>query len=110
MMIKIMILIIKEESKFCHGVWRAAGLPDAGDLCEMNRHAKMQYKYAVRRLKRASYNLQRDKILTGLHNGGLDIFKEIKKYRGITIILFPAVWMGKLELLKCTETCTRNMT
>ena len=60
-------------------VYNVPQVSDAGDLCEMNRHAKMQYKYAVRRLKRASYNLQRDKLLTGLLNGGLDIFKEIKK-------------------------------
>ena len=87
----------QEESKFWHGLWRVAGLPEAGDLCEMNRHAKMQYKYAVRRLKRASYNLQRDKLLTGLLNGGLDIFKKIKKYRWNTNTISSSVG-GKLEL------------
>ena len=29
----------QEESKFWHGLWRAAGSPDAGDLYEMNRNA-----------------------------------------------------------------------
>ena len=44
----------------------------------------MQYKYAVRGLKRAAYNIKKDKLLTGLLDGGLDIFQEIKKFRGKT--------------------------
>ena len=45
----------KDESLFWNGVWRAAGCPEVGELYEINRQAKMQYKYAVRRLKRAAY-------------------------------------------------------
>ena len=60
-------------------VYNVPQVSDAGDLCEMNRHAKMQYNYAVRRLKRASYNLQRDKLLAGLLNGGFRYFKRDKE-------------------------------
>ena len=47
----------QDESLFWNGVWRAAGCPEVGELYEINRQAKMQYKYAVRRLKRAAHNI-----------------------------------------------------
>ena len=72
-------------------VWRAAGCPEVGELYEINRQAKMQYKYAVRRLKRAAYNIKKDKLLTGLLDGGLDIFQEIKKFRGKTSTVSSSV-------------------
>jgi len=72
----------QEESLFWHGVWMAAGCPDQGELYNVNRTAKMQYKYAVRRLKRANYNMQKDKFMQSLLNGGVNIFNEIKKFRG----------------------------
>ena len=46
------------------------------------QYSKFQYKYAVRRLKRANNKLQNDKFVQGLLKGGGDIFKEIKKHRG----------------------------
>ena len=72
----------QEESLFWHGVWMAAGCPDQGELHNVNRTAKMQYKYAVRRLKRANYNMEKDKFMQSLLNGGVNIFNEIKKFRG----------------------------
>lgn len=74
----------QDESMFWHGVWCAAGSPDYGELYRLKRESKMQYKYAIRRLKRASYNIQKDKLLSGFLNGGVNIFKEIKKSRGGT--------------------------
>ena len=44
----------QDESLFWNEVWCAAGCPEVGELYEINRQAKMQYKYAVRRLKRCS--------------------------------------------------------
>ena len=50
---------------------------------EIARHTKMQYRYAVRRLKRASVNIQNDKFVQSLANkSGGNIFAEIKKFRG----------------------------
>ena len=46
--------------------------------------SKCQYKYAVRRLKRANESIQNDKFVSGILGGGLDIFSEIKKFRGVT--------------------------
>jgi hypothetical protein len=74
----------QDESLFWNGVWRAAGCPKAGELYEINRQAKMQYKYAVRRLKRAAHNIKKDKLLTGL-------LQEIKKFRGKTSTVSSSV-------------------
>ena len=81
----------QEESKFWHGVWLAAGSPNQGELYNLYRSTKMQYKYAVRRLKRATYNIQQDKFVQGLLNGGVNIFSEIKKFRGQTSTLSSCI-------------------
>ena len=46
------------------------------------KQTKNQYKYAVRRLKRAGESIQNDKFVNSIVNGGVDVFKEIKKFRG----------------------------
>ena len=72
----------QDESLFWHGLWAAAGSPNQGELFNLHRDSKMQYKYAVRRLKRATYRIQNNKFVEGLLQGGVNIFKEIKKFRG----------------------------
>ena len=46
------------------------------------RHSSNQYKYAIRRLKRANDKIQNDKFLSSISGGGVDIFDEIRKFRG----------------------------
>ena len=70
------------ESKFWFGVQQAAGRPREGELFIFQRNAHMQYKYSIRRLKRAKSQILQDKFTQKLLNGGGDIFKEIKKFRG----------------------------
>jgi hypothetical protein len=67
---------------FWHGLWRSAGCPSQGDLFLMQRNSKMQYKYAVRRLKRATNRIQQNKFVESLMDGGVNIFTEIKRFRG----------------------------
>ena len=43
----------KSESVFWHSVWVSSGCPNRGDLYHVMKSSKLQYKYAVRRLKRA---------------------------------------------------------
>ena len=40
----------------------AAGSPEQGKVAHIYRTAKMQYRYPLRRLKRESYNIQKDKF------------------------------------------------
>ena len=50
------------------------GCPEVGELYEINRQAKMQYKYAVRWLKRAAFNI--DKYATYLQIRFSIVFKK----------------------------------
>ena len=71
-----------EESKFWYSLWTSAGKPSGGALFNAMRDSKNQYKYSVRRLKRAGESIQNDKFVDSVINGGVNIFKEIKKFRG----------------------------
>ena len=71
-----------EESKFWCAVWGSAGRPQQGDLYNAMMYSKRQYKYAIRRLKRANEKIQNDKFVQGILSGGVNIFNEIKKFRG----------------------------
>ena len=70
------------ESLFWDGLWKAAGSPPNGDLYMNSRQSKMRYKYAVRRLKRSKNNLLQDRFMESLLAGGVNIFQEIKRFRG----------------------------
>ena len=71
-----------EESKFWHSVWVSAGKPAVGQLLHLMRESKHQYKYALRRVQRAGSKIQNDKFVSGILQGGVNIFEEIKKFRG----------------------------
>ena len=64
----------QDESWFWFGVWKAADCPAQGELYNIQRNTKMQYKYAVRRLKHTSNSIQQQKFIDGLITGGKDIF------------------------------------
>ena len=71
-----------DESKFWNSLWLSAGKPVGGALFEAKKQSKQQFKYAVRRLKRASESVQNDKFVSSIIKGGVNIFAEIKKFRG----------------------------
>ena len=71
-----------EESKFWHSVWVSSGSPNTGPMYEHMKSSKGQYKYAVRRLKRVNDKIQNDKFVHSIIKGGVNIFSEIKKFRG----------------------------
>ena len=71
-----------EESKFWFQVWVSEGKPRFGPIFDNMKLSKKQFKYAVRRLKRVNDRIQNDKFVSGLLHGGVDIFKEIRKFRG----------------------------
>ena len=71
-----------EENKFWYSVWVSAGKPSQGALFSLMKRSKLQYKHAIRRLKRANQKIQNDKFLQSIIEGGSNIFAEIKKFRG----------------------------
>ena len=74
----------QKEAKFWFSLWESAGRPSFGDLYQVMRESKMQYKYAVRRLKKAGDMIKNDKFVQDLLRGGRNIFKEVKQHRGQT--------------------------
>ena len=73
----------QEESRFWYSIWLSLGNPAYGQVYNNMRHNKNQYKYAVRRLKRAQNKIQNDKFISSILEGGVHIFQEIRKFRGI---------------------------
>ena len=71
-----------EESKFWHSIWESAGKPAEGQLLHLMRQSKNQYEYALRRVQRAGNKIQNDKFVDGILQGGVNIFEEIKRFRG----------------------------
>ena len=51
-------------------------------LLKLMKDSKHQYKYALRRVQRASNSIQNDKFLSGVVKGDTNIFDEIRKFRG----------------------------
>ena len=72
----------KDESMFWSSIWHSAGKPDHGDIYLNMKQSKNQFKYAVRRLQKAQCKIQNDKFVTSILKGGVNIFKEIRKFRG----------------------------
>ena len=72
----------KKDSKFWCSIWLSAGKPISGVLFDLMRKTKYQYKYAVRRLQRVNSRIQNDKFLESILRGGVNIFDEIKRFRG----------------------------
>ena len=69
----------QNESKFWCSIWLSLGKPSHGSVYWNMIHSKNQYKYAIRRLKRAQNKIQNDKFVSSILQGGVNIFKEIKK-------------------------------
>ena len=76
------VLPYQEESKFWHSLWDSAGRPNTGHLYQAMKEARQQYKFAIRRLRKAGESIQNDKFVNSILKGGANIFKEIKRFRG----------------------------
>ena len=74
----------QDESKFWFSVWTSSGKPNTGDIFEMMRQTKNQYKYAVRRLKKAKDKIENDILVDSVMSGGGNIFDKVKQSRGQT--------------------------
>ena len=72
---------MKVDSGTAYG-YLVAGLGRCGEVFQAMIHSRNQYKYAVRRLKRANDKIQNDKFCKSILKGGVNIFAEIRKFRG----------------------------
>ena len=60
---------LKQSSIFWNGIWQEAGCPSVGVLCQLRKHTKSRYKYAVRRLIRNQDKLSCKKMADAMVEG-----------------------------------------
>ena len=70
------------RKSFWHSVWVSMGKPYWIDVYENMKHSNIQYKYALRRLKKCNDRIQNNKFLAEILNDGRNIVDEIRKLRG----------------------------
>ena len=82
-----------EEAKFWWSLWISSGKPnDPNDSIFVNmRSSKSQYKYAIRRLKKPTEEVQNSNFINSILNGSGSIFREIKKFRGIPKVVSNSI-------------------
>ena len=72
----------QEDAKFWDAVWKSAGKPLNTVLHTIMKKTRNQYHYAIRKCKRASEYLKKEKLLnSSLLQGNKNIFDEIRKMR-----------------------------
>ena len=70
-----------DEARFWHSIWVSAGCPINTDLHTIMKRTRNQYHYALRRCKRASEEIMKDKLINSCINGRDNIFDKIQKMR-----------------------------
>jgi hypothetical protein len=70
----------KDEAMFWKEVWINNGKPSSGFIFDYMKKSKLQYHYAVRRLKRNSDNLRKCRMADAIENNkSRDFWQEVKK-------------------------------
>ena len=70
-----------DDAAFWNAVWKSAGKPLNNPLHTIMKRTRNLYHYAIRKCKRASEYLRKDKLLNSCVNGSNNIFDEIRKMR-----------------------------
>ena len=72
-----------DGAKFWHAIWMSAGKPQNTTLHQIMKRTLNSYHYAIRRCKRASENIKKDKLLNACIVGKNNIFDELHKMRRV---------------------------
>ena len=72
-----------DEAKFWDAVWKSAGKPLNNTLHQIMKRTRNRYHYAIRKCKKASENLKKDKLLNSCLNGKDNIFDELHRMRRV---------------------------
>ena len=72
-----------EEAKSWHSIWISAGKPQNTTLHQIMKRARNKYHYAIRKCKRASETILKDKMLNSCIAGKDNIFDKIQKMRKV---------------------------
>jgi hypothetical protein len=73
----------KDEAMFWQSLWKDCGKPSSGIVYELKKKTKLQYHYAVRKLKKNSESLRKKRMAEALLvNNHRDFWNEVKKVSG----------------------------
>ena len=70
-----------DDAEFWNAVWKSAGKPLNNSLHTIMKRTRNIYHYAIRKCKRASEYLKKEKMLNSCVSGDNNIFDEIRKMR-----------------------------
>lgn len=73
-----------DDAVFWNAVWKSAGKPLNTTLHTIMKKTRNAYHYAIRKCKRASEHLKKDKLLQSCVTGKNNIFDEIRRMRKTT--------------------------
>ena len=71
----------QEKSKFWYQVWLSADKPRAGQLFNIMRFTRNQFRYARRKCLKAVEAIKRDRFIAASMNGDKDMFEELSKIK-----------------------------
>ena len=71
----------QDKAQFWYQIWHSAGKPVVGELFNIMRFTRNQYKYARRKCLRAVETTKRDKFVEACVRGDKHMLEELKKIR-----------------------------
>ena len=72
----------RKASLFWHSVWLSAGRPNQDQLFEIMKATRNRFKYALRRVRKATDAIKAQKLFKASLWGGGDLLAELRKTRG----------------------------
>ena len=73
----------KDEALFWNAVWTSAGKPINNSLHMIMKKSRNVYHYAIRKCKRATENIKKEKLLNSCFTGKNNIFDELRRMRQV---------------------------
>ena len=73
----------KDEALFWNAVWTSAGKPINNSLHKIMKKSRNVYHYAIRKCKRATENIKKEKLLNSCFTGKNNIFDELRRMRQV---------------------------
>ena len=70
----------KETARFWYHVWLSAEKPHHGELFNIMRHTRNQFRYAKRKCINAVENIKREKFIEASLKGDKNLIEEFKKF------------------------------
>ena len=74
---------VRDDAMFWSAVWKSAGRPMNTTLHQLMKKTRNLYHYAIRKCKRATESIKKDKLLNSCLAGKNNIFDEIRKMRRV---------------------------